>query len=471
MTDAEIGFEGTAAPEADSAASEVAGSSGSRGRSRRAREDRAGLIRLFIFGACIFLLTSPFTFTLIHEDPNVPTLLNISNMRQSDNSQVLLYLVRAGVLAMAGLFMIPRIRALVRGLPQLLPVIPFTVWAALSILWSDDAAVSWHGVAALVALWITGFLIAQQLRPVDLARAIVVAAVIMAVTSIAYALVLPAYGIHQSTDATQNVHAGAWRGVYLHKNFLGHVSAFFAAGIFFLGKEVVPSRILKWGIFALLIFTAAMTTSASALAMVVISVAAVWGAVIASPKTRTKAIIIGAPAALALYWSVAAILEALGRDDTFSGRTVVWKLATDSFLSQPFNGFGYVAMTYGDFSYQLMRTTGLFDPHNAFFDIALGTGFIGLVLFLLILPFAWIAARRLYLAGGGEAQAALALSGIAIGWMISGMTESSDRPFTAMGGLGLFAFVALLSVPRARRQVRRSRGLRAKVNEPVQARA
>ena len=406
---------------------------------------------LMLWGACIFLLSSPFTFTLTGHDPTVAVVLNLSTMREDQNSQWLIYAVRFGVLGIALVFALPHRMSAVRNARQLLPLVPFMAWAALTMLWTDDASTTMHSVIALVTLVLAAYLIVMILPPRTLVTAILVAAAMMAAASFCFALILPAYGIHQADDASQFVHAGAWRGVYMHKNFLGQVAGLFAAVVFWSCFDWSRRKWLTWGLFAALLLLIGLSTSATGLMIVPITLALVWAALKAPPKTQVKALTLAVPVLIAGYFAVGLVLNAVGRDATFSGRTIVWQVAADSLLRHPIAGLGYVSITYGDFSYQLMRRTGLFDPHNAIFDLALGTGVMGVVLFVVAVAYAWLAARRLYALGGGERQAAVALFTLMIAWLIGGITEASDRPFSAMGGLGLFATTALLSMQRMRK--------------------
>ena len=421
-------------------------------RSRRKAGDGAAAkthwIEVTIFALCIFLLTSPFTYTLISQDPNVAVTRNLANMRQEENSQWLLYAVRAGVLVVAAMFMLRRWRRVIRSLRELWPILPLAAWAAMSIIWSDDPAVTAHSVAALISLTLATYLIALRLTPQYLGRAVILAGAMLGICSLLYVLLLPGYGVHQHTDATQAVHAGAWRGIFIHKNFLGQTAAFFAAATFWAGPQIIGSKVVKWGLFLFLTFLIIMSTSASAIALLPLTILLVWATMGAGPKMRLQATIWAAPVLVAGYLSTGAVLEALGRDTTFSGRDVVWNAAFESFQAHPMAGYGFVSITYGEFSYNLMMQTGLFDPHNAFFDIALGTGAIGLAFFLILIAFSWMAGRRLVQAGGMERQIGLILFSVLIGWLISDITEANDRPFSPMGALGYFAMVAMLALPR-----------------------
>ncbi len=414
------------------------------------RPSQAGWIVLALIGLCVFLTTSPFTFTLTAQDPAILTTVDVSHMRQAQNSQVLLYLVRSLILVIAIAFALTRWRRAISGWRRLLPLAPFAAWCLLSIAWSDDPGISFRNVFALGVLVLSAHCLNARFSPREMALATMVGGGMIALFSLVYAGFLPVYGIHQHTDATQQVHAGSWRGVYLHKNFLGHLMATFCAATVWADRTVIRSTTLKWSLAALFLAITIFTRSASAIFIPPMTILLVWVIVAASNKSRLRASIILVPALLLAAIAMPLLLALVGRDESFTGRDKVWQIAMDSVLERPFHGFGYVSISYGDFGYRLMSATSLVDPHSGYFDIVLGTGVIGLLLFAVAILAAYRAARHLHAIGDGERQAALILASLMTGWLISCITESSDRPFTPEGGMGLFALGALLSMPAIR---------------------
>jgi O-antigen ligase len=93
---------------------------------------------------------------------------------------------------------------------------------------------------------------------------------------------------------------------------------------------------------------------------------------------------------LSLYLET--LLEFLGRDLTLTGRTTIWQAAFLYWTSSPWFGHGYQAswrVYEGMPSYVELVAGWEFNPshsHNAYIDVALGVGSIGLVLYLL-----WVA--------------------------------------------------------------------------------
>jgi exopolysaccharide production protein ExoQ len=417
-----------------------------------------GLFSLLLIGFCIYLATGPFTFTLTAQDPSIVTVIDVGNLHYSKNSQVLLYVVRFTILAVALGYAFKRRRRLVAEWRKLLPVAPFVAWALASVLWSDVPDVSLRNVAVLSAIMLAAYAFVIALKPGDLATAVVLGGVITAALSLLYVVFLPVYGIHQVTDATQAVHAGSWRGVYLHKNFLAHVMAAFAAATVWADQDMIGSRAVKWGLVAGLLTIMALTRSASAPFILPFVLLTVWMLVALSHKRQLKAAIVVVPGLVFLALAMPTLLELVGRDETFTGRDKVWQIAVESIMEHPIHGFGYVSISFGEFGYRLMSATSLIDPHSGYLDTILGVGVIGLMLFAIPIFAAYRSARQLYRIGGGERQAALMLSSLMTAWLVSCITESSDRPFTPMGGLGLFAMAALLALATGRQAMRQRSG-------------
>jgi O-antigen ligase len=80
------------------------------------------------------------------------------------------------------------------------------------------------------------------------------------------------------------------------------------------------------------------------------------------------------------------ILQALGRDVTLSGRTVVWKAVMLSIVKRPWLGYGFYAFwqgAKGESAVIIAMLHWVFGyAHNGILEIALQLGVVGVVLFL-----------------------------------------------------------------------------------------
>jgi O-antigen ligase len=431
---------------------------GRRRRRRRGRVSSGGrsAFEIWLWAVCLFAITSPFALILTGVDPTMNTVHDPATMRQADNSQLPLYGIRALVMMLAVMVLLSQWRTLGSALRRTAPIRLFLGWMILSIWWSDSVDSTVHGVMALLPVVAICLLLAIRMRPNDLARAMVYAGAIAALASIVWVLAMPAYGVHQVNDARQAVHAGAWRGVYMHKNHLGQAMAVYLAGTILAGPAVLRSRMLKWALVAIQIALIVMSRSASAIAIAPAAILIVWVLVAMSRLERVVASFYVIALSAAGAMAVQAVLLALGRDATLSGRTTIWSLAGDSIAERPLTGYGFVSQTYGQFTYELFHVVGVLDPHNGYLDLVLGLGFIGLILFLQPVAMVWLGARRMYLAGGRHRQGALVLAAQTAAWLVANLTESNIRPLASVATIGVSAMCLMIfSIPHYRRSRRR----------------
>lgn len=405
-------------------------------------------VEIAFWAVCIFLLTSPFTFFLVGEDPTAPLARDAATMRRPDNSQALIYSLRVLVFLFALFASLQRWRQTRRDLHRVLPIIWFPAWCLLSALWSDSFATTLNAALALTLLVFTGFLIGVRL-PLHLAsRALLHSGAIMAVASVLMWWLYPAYGAHQAGDASQAVHAGAWRGVYLHKNHFGPLCAIYLSAVLLASRRVLPSQAYRWGLAALLSFLIIRSWSASAIALVPLALFLTWLAVVLNLAEKLLAGTAAALGGMAAVLSAGVLLAWLGRDATLTGRTGIWQTALEYIAKEPLTGYGYGSGVYAGFVVEVGRLHGVHDAHNGYLDLLLGAGAIGLALFMAVVVVAWIIARGVYSFGGSYGAGALVLAAVLNGFLIAGLTEANVRPLSAGAGLAFCALGILLSAPR-----------------------
>lgn len=406
-------------------------------------------IEVWLWALCLFLLTTPFTFTLMGQDPTIALVRDNATMRRSDGSQALLYGLRIGLFLFAVALSLLRWRLTARALARFLPIALMLGWSLLSVVWSDSPESTLHGFLVLFCTVMTGFLMGVRLPVYCVARVVIYSGLLMGLASVYEVMVVPSYGMHQINDSAQAVHAGAWRGVYLHKNHLGQLCAMYAAAILVAGPQVIVSQIFKWGLFGFMIFLIVMTTSASAIAMVPAAIFLLGIVVVFNPMQKLFATVAGFAGAIIGMLSLNILLAFLGRDPTVSGRTDIWAIAFEFIVERPLQGFGYMSSTYGGFTFELSRKIGVFDPHNGYLDIILGLGVIGLVLFFAVIVTSWIVARGVYLVGGSFRQGIVVLVAPGTAWLISNLTEANVRPLGAAAAIGFATVAAILAMPRS----------------------
>lgn len=224
-------------------------------------------------------------------------------------------------------------------------VIALFGWLALTALLADSPFSALRSV-------VTGFMICVNaavllLLPRDSRQFswLVGAAVLMALALAYYTvLAMPAIGIHQPYEIREPQHAGLWRGHMRHKNGAAMVmvlAVYFGLYVFDAGRRLMGGLIVVLsGIF---LFQAEGKTAMAMLPAIIVLAAMLerW------PGLRVPAVIgglIGFQAVTlgaAAIPAVAAAIEALGVDSTFTDRTAVWRLALGAIAERPLTGYGF----------------------------------------------------------------------------------------------------------------------------------
>jgi O-antigen ligase len=214
------------------------------------------------------------------------------------------------------------------------------------------------------------------------------------VLNIILALFFPQFGLSVST-------AGAWRGIYVHKNRCSMMTIVFLSCAFYAPAITLFSKVLRMIYVALSVFLVIMAQSATG----AISLVFLLGYVVVMKATerfylkeRRLSVVLLVSVALAstvigvLYLGDLAYI--LGRDPTLSGRTAIWAASMVSILKRPLLGYGYMSfwMGYQGESTNASLATGSSLPgaHNGFLEVWLTLGGLGLGLVV----YAFISAFR-----------------------------------------------------------------------------
>ncbi|PHR59825.1 MAG: hypothetical protein COA47_08540 [Robiginitomaculum sp.] len=279
------------------------------------------------------------------------------------------------------------------------PPVVFMVGAiALSCLWSIDPATSIKNTMFFFASVVGAFYVSQRFSLVEILNVFAVLFGGLAVVSTVLALGLPQIG------TMQEIHVGAWNGVWVDKNTMG---GFFAMGFGLAVARfaVTPSSwltSLPLGLISLAMVL--MTTSKTALVGLLLILAVAMGVfimrrgpVIAAMFVWLSTMTIAALVAIMIF-APGILFGLLNRDATLTSRTIIWT-ATERLIEQrPVKGFGFDAV-WGDQSASgpvvAVHQEVHFKPtnaHSSWMDARLETGIPGLATLILMAGFALIAA-------------------------------------------------------------------------------
>lgn len=215
----------------------------------------------------------------------------------------------------------------------------------VSMVWTVDPDTTLRRSLAHVLSGAFCFYLVSTISPEDLFRRLTLVFLIGAIASFAYVAAAPGMALHIG-----GYNDASWRGVYGHKNELGRVASI---GIIISLFTVDRSRldmVIRLSALAtaalLLILSRSITNWLIVAALVLVIPAAHWlGAKKVSVGVRVSVfVLIAVAGASIVVWGSGPVLEAVGRDMTFSGRTTLWRgVETIVAAKYPVLGAGYGA--------------------------------------------------------------------------------------------------------------------------------
>ena len=273
----------------------------------------------------------------------------------------------------------------IRDNPLLLTVFLFPM---VSVIWSVDHGTSFRRGVALLMTGVYCLYIARRLSPDEFLRRLLLALFVGGVLSLIFTVVDPAAAIEHGA-----INNGSWKGVYGHKAILGRIAAVAVTVSVYVRPQSFWDRAMRWATIAIFLFLAVKSQSRASWMMMGGGIG--FMILIAIMRNRTLSsgikLTIAIGTALLVLGTVAALFEqilaAMGRDDTFSGRTSLWEGAIAvAKAHHPILGAGYRAFWTDagadgvrDYIQHWARLPN--HGHNGYLDVWLELGYAGVALF------------------------------------------------------------------------------------------
>jgi O-antigen ligase len=317
--------------------------------------------------------------------------------------------------------------------------LPLLLLALASTAWSLDPETTLRRSIALVFTSMFGFYLAARYGWRALMELIAAVAVITALGSFLISVAAPSIGVHAE------LHAGAWKGLFIQKNELGN-SMVRGALACLCAAALAPARRLLWlagmALCAILVIASTSTTALLGLLLV-------FGGALGLAAVRT-----GGLGGVVVLWSallaavgVAALMtlapdlffSLVGKDPSLTGRTNIWEVLLRESAQRPLFGYGYQGFWGVDVGPAERIQTQLEWPvpsaHNGWLEILIQLGWVGVSLFALhFLLIATAAAGRLW--SGREAYWPLLFV------ITLALLSISEDPFLQQNSLAWVLYVA-----------------------------
>lgn len=265
---------------------------------------------------------------------------------------------------------------------------PFLLVASFSVFWSSMPDTTFRGVVYALGTSLFGIYFASRYTIKEQLDHVTWTLGFTMLLSLFFVVALPHYGI------MAGIHAGAIRGVYIHKNIFSPMIVLGVVVFFLQALEGGERKRTYWGLFILTVAFGIMSRSSTAIGLMIVmlSICTVFRIFRWRYEVMISSIlaivIVGSGA---LVWFVQfggaeLIFDALGKDATLSSRTEIWKYVWDSIEREPLLGYGLSGFWNGlngpsAYIERAMRLRVHY-AHNGFLDLCLSFGFVGLGLFI-----------------------------------------------------------------------------------------
>jgi len=270
-----------------------------------------------------------------------------------------------------------------------------------SALWSQDPVrSSYNGLFYLIDTLFAYYLV-DRFEPDEIMTLLSRAGVLVALLGLFVVLFFPQFGLTTGIRT-----ADAWKGIFIDRTSAAKCLVFLLSPALVFGyRRLSYSRVAY---ILLLLVSIVMAQAVTALIVLFFYLIFMIALSLARRLERKSVLFFSAlvPVGACLIFALALpfaadILNLLGRDITFSGRTTVWNAVLTSVMKRPMLGYGFYSFWLGlkgESANIIVTSHWAFGyAHNGMLEILLQLGVVGLVLFLVTLMQAirnaWICVR------------------------------------------------------------------------------
>lgn len=370
-------------------------------------------------------------------------------MADQDTESPILRLMWPPVYLLVLLLMACRPSQIMRALAAGWPWLGLAALCILSMTWSLDPGISLRRGIAILFTSMFGIWLAGRFTWAQLLEIIAVSFLVQAVLSFLISALVPSLGV------MHEIHVGAWKGIWWEKNTLGSMMAWGTLSMLAAAAANPKRRLMWWGLAPLPIFLVLMSTSKTGLLACMmaicgpIAIALVRRGMGFAGVAIFGVLMVGSIIVFALIAGPVAVLEALGRDATLTGRTDIWAVLIDMIKARPWTGYGYGAFwVVEDGPVHWVRVITAWPvptAHNAWLETALAIGLPGVILaaFGIFRAFGQAVLR---IGAGVEAFWALPFFVV---WLMVSLTESTMLQQNSLSWSLLIATATKLNLGRA----------------------
>ncbi len=314
-----------------------------------------------------------------------------------------------------------------RRFPLSVSAIAFVTWVVFSIRWTNDPVVSTFFLRRDLPLYVAMAIAAGLASLPDAVKAFNIGMRMVVAWTLFQVATSPLARVHIDPTGESPPLPG-WHGDFLHKNSMTPVLLIGLCSILAFDRSRWP-RFLTIGGIAALVIGSDSVTGLAGVALVVFLWVWIW--VYRQTEHRFgTALVLSTVAVIASFvtgiaLSLQSVVEAYGKDITFTGRTFIWSAVVEAIEQRPWFGWGLGGILWGSEpptveTQAVWRNIGFRVPHahNGVLDLILQFGLIGMaiyaVLFVSVLAGGWRLLRASHLVGAFAVASLLTLAFVSI---------------------------------------------------------
>lgn len=335
-------------------------------------------------------------------------------------------------------------------------VLAVIVLPLVSLIWTVDTETTLRRSLAHVLSGAFCLYICSTVSLEDLFRRLTLVVLIGAIASLLYVAAAPGLALHIGGYLD-----GSWRGVYGHKNELGRVASIgIIISLFAVDRTRLETGLRLAALAAsilLLVLSRSITNWLIVASLGLVIAAGYWlrAAKISVGVRLTVLILLAVVCAGGVAWSASPVLEALGRDLTFSGRTTLWRGVEAVVATKyPVLGAGYGAFFTPkgglyDLAPYLSFWSGIPNhAHSGYLNTRANLGWPGLVLLAALILTSLYRVLRKLVSGRGE-RVWVGVFAFQFLFLVNGFSESSAFRHTDIAWMLFLMFTSYAAPDRA----------------------
>ena len=380
--------------------------------------DRSNLLSLtntWILCAILLVFASLYGFSFERGSLNSSTGVDTQAIQAGDAGRDTLIKTQATIVYLLSVACIlPFIKPVWRQMRRNALIFAVLGWAILSVIWSDMPSTSAFNSLRMAINLVLVIYLFERYSANDIQKLVMLVGCVAAVGSVFLVFALPQYGLQSRGGQA----LGAWEGIFGQKNLCGLEMLILLLPAFFVKLTGVYAKFLRGSYILTVLVIITMTRSAGAWVvggLCVVFVALLKFTTRMRRKDAAAAVIaiVGAGVVLGVFAlaNYDALMYALGKDPTMTGRTVLWAGLVQIAMRHSICGYGYTAFWQGvirgpsrSLALQ-MGWPGLAGSENGVLEMWLELGFVGVLLYAAV--FLRAVKDALYCIGKGASPATL----------------------------------------------------------------